>query len=149
MFIKLARANETVAEVEFEYPPYRIDSERKRKRAGRVTKVTIKVPSFGGSVVCFEGKATCSPNENFSRLQGRRRALRKAFEQDVGHRVLSKSDRRAICQRVLSAFFPKKEDDLGILLDRLLLKDTSAEICELVAKLKRQIYGDAEEATGS
>lgn len=71
----------------------------------RTTTVTISVLDKNGvELGQREGKATCSPSEQFQRFQGRRWAMRRAFDHDTQQgrlRLLSYEDRKRIARALL------------------------------------------------
>ncbi len=69
----------------------------------RTTVVKISVRGGRGSKKIVEGVAFCNPCDRFNSLVGRRTAMRKAF--DKSKNLLSKSDRRAIAEKVVAEVF--------------------------------------------
>ena len=84
--------------------PIPVSSGETKDQQRRVTTVrlTLRRQGPGGGEIVIgtlEGKAICNPMDQFQKVQGRRRALRQAFE---GKTLLSKEDRRKIYGRLLS-----------------------------------------------
>ncbi len=59
------------------------------------------------AIAAFRGESNCSPFDQFSKMVGKKVALRKLFDQDKDH-LLAKTDRRAIVQKLLPKLFRKE-----------------------------------------
>jgi len=65
------------------------------------TEIAIKLPDG----TTLEGSATCSPHDVFSKTEGRRGALNRAFRKDKTKTHLSDADRYSLVKTMCSAIF--------------------------------------------
>ena len=72
----------------------------------RVTTVELTLRKGDTVIDTLLGQAVCNPVDQFQKVQGRRYALRHAFE---GKTLFSKEERREIYKRLLSKIVERKK----------------------------------------
>jgi hypothetical protein len=74
---------------------------RRDNVTGRYTRIYCKFED--GKTM--QAQAICAPEDQFNYYEGKKRALRKLFDLDLEHVLLTKQDRREIVQLCLPRYF--------------------------------------------